>query len=1315
MTSLNWGIIQDGGTFESLVHALLFAKTPKTLLFGRPGKDSGQDARSADGLTVYQAKFRNSLDMDGAIKLALEELERIKKYQTHSHVNNKHWKSVKNWILVANFSINPNDHIKWQEKVTPKFQQENLVAEYWDIEKLEGILFTYPEIQEVFFEGENRILVGVKEAYDLLNSESISDGSLERAMLGREAETQRIIELIESSAEKRILPVVGQGGIGKSRLLYESLLTLSEKGWRVLWALPATMSKSSQWFKLLNGSQKTCVVIDNPEDSGLLNLVVEQLATVERRNWCVIYACRSENTQVLKKFQNNRLFAVPLHLEPFGEELSKQLLKEYLGNDINEAWLHSIYKLTGGVPGWLCLVSGFAKNRSLTELPTSADKIAELYVNSCLNTLGGSAKQGTGLIMLRWLALWGTLNLELSDEQKSILQFLENNGVPKDEVRPMLMELAKARVVRNWGIKKRLFAVQPLIVREYILSNWLLEKSEDYCVNEDGKKIVKQLIDAEIPQADLILQSFCYLSYNRLSDSETYSLLEPIFKETLGAAMDGSIRQQYRIVELLEKIGSADPESALDVIIALRKNFKESETIEDDFWGAYTFEHTVLLNKLPWLLFQIAEHVSELVIAARFIDEFRCHIAIQNAGEKKTIERGKGGHDLLKRLLCCSRNSNIFTQPAYEAINQQLTDSAQLLFVSLLLNCLLNPIREITEWTSSLVMSFRRMAITSDGEEWQYASKTREIVLTKLEQGNLEPEVQNSLWGIIAKSHHEFHRAVLHGTVTGNLRNDYRKLLINDLRRCVSILDQSSSVKLSIEETTAARKIWSWYLEYGKDEELKALAQKCDNISQTSSKWNVHKFFAFKPEEDLLPETQKVVTAFKRSTEIAKIEDFFNEAKQYLDATRGAKKDMADNMRMTDLANACNELFDPKANPLNALTSFANSIIQSHEDVNPLAWNFSVFLWRRIFFDRKMKNSSVANSLDKLLELTNKPSRILFGLYSNVHPQNIGKLHKEELDIIFKHEKEFSSFEWFYLLGAFFPTNQENIKQKLEAQLNEMIATPKEANNCMFQFIQSTHITALRYQWQKDDIPVAWILEMISKYGLDGNLLGNYDLEWLRNQANFHLNVNQLVSLINSRIELESKPKPYDQFDIMPHDFDINKWCQFDENASDDLDDFCQLALKEKSFISLYWMPKYLVKINPSGKHVAAFVEQYLEKNPSIDEDSLRHLACLASMYDNSTLAWALIAQPLCKRVSLQSRKDRERIYFTLSKNETGILSSTPGEVPSYYVDEVDKAKRMFDREANDSPLKSYRQWALERARTMLKNTIERLEEDFNG
>src|ERR1051325_9191588 len=124
MSALNWGVIQDGGTFESLMHALLYAKDQGIILFGRPGKDAGQDARTADGSTVFQAKYRQHLTMDGAVSVALEELSSVKRYRDQKHPNYIHWRNASRWVLVANILANPNDEEEWRTKVLPSFQKE---------------------------------------------------------------------------------------------------------------------------------------------------------------------------------------------------------------------------------------------------------------------------------------------------------------------------------------------------------------------------------------------------------------------------------------------------------------------------------------------------------------------------------------------------------------------------------------------------------------------------------------------------------------------------------------------------------------------------------------------------------------------------------------------------------------------------------------------------------------------------------------------------------------------------------------------------------------------------------------------------------------------------------------------------------------------------------------------------------------------------------------------------------------------------------------------------------------------------------------
>lgn len=407
MAVLNWGLIQDGGTFESLMHAILYAEDSGIILFGRPGKDAGQDARTADGTVIYQAKYRQGLVMEGAVTLALEELEKIKRYRQPEHRNCKHWKSARRWILVANFSTNSNDDAKWRREVVPTFQREGLDADYWHIETLEGKLAEHPEVCDVFFGGENCVLVGLKEAYALLSAECVGSASLDVPLVGRDNDLSQI-KAFAVSYDKRVLPVVGPGGIGKSRLLYEGLVSLAQDGWRVFWGLPGAMIRSSQWFRLLNGNQKTCVVLDDPDDPGLLRAVIEQLATVERRNWKVIIALCTEKTDMLLRLSSNSNVADPLTLAPLNETSTKELLSSILDSNVKESYLHRVYLYTRGSPGWLCLVAEVVGQKSLKNYPPKIDQIAGLYVASCIEKLLPE-QQNKGRTLLRWLALWGSV------------------------------------------------------------------------------------------------------------------------------------------------------------------------------------------------------------------------------------------------------------------------------------------------------------------------------------------------------------------------------------------------------------------------------------------------------------------------------------------------------------------------------------------------------------------------------------------------------------------------------------------------------------------------------------------------------------------------------------------------------------------------------------------------------------------------------------------------------------------------------------------------------------------------------------------
>ena len=1307
-------MVSDGGIFESLMHAILYAKDTTVIPFGRPGKDAGLDARSADGTVIYQAKYRDKLDMDGAIALAKEELNKIKKYRKPEHENFKHWERANKWVLVANFNINPNDVFKWEKEIIPIFRAEKLEAEFWGIKTLDGELNSHPEIRDVFFGGENRVLVGLKEAHDILKAECVGEISLDKKMIGRESELETINNFVDSS-DKRVLPVIGSGGIGKSRLLFEALILLSNKGWRVLWALPEAMSKSSNWFHLLNGNQQTCVVIDAPDDPGnLLRTILEQLSTNERRNWRVLFSCRTEKSEALHRLQRNKLVHKPIKLPPLDENQSQQLLKTFLDDNTSPDWLHSVYNFTKGIPGWLCLISDLVKKRKLSELPTKVDCIANIYVNSCLEEIKNTERE-QAITILRWLSLWGVIKIDLGSQEQPEFLFLEKEKlINVEKTKNILQMLVKTGLVRNWGINKRLFAVEPMIVRLQILSDWLLlENNHKYEVSRDGKDLIQQMIEAKVYSVDSILSSLTHLAKSRLDDSGTEIFLRPIFEEFKTVVKEGDPFMQNRIIKFIEKIGPADPESALDVLAMIRKNDGPDAQIDNPFWGMQVYSHNDLMNDLPWVLYQIAEYVSDETVANRFIGEFRELVAYEDS-EKLNEDSGKNPRQLLRRLLCESRNCIHFAEPAFKYVRRELTNESAWPFVGLVATCLLNPLRESMEWVANWNICFTRWAFVPGNDDWNRALDIRKCIYQVLGNSAINPDVRGFLWKVLSDMHNSFLRTVYHYVKEPKDQDSYKMVLNENLNFCAEIFERSS-FQITLKEAEAARSMWKMH---SKDtSEFKNIARRCENAygSLQISKWNFHKFFDF--EEDVSDEVKRIAKMLKKSNEPTIYTEFFADAKEYLDVVRKGKDDLADNWRITGLADVCVTQFHPEAKKTkNTLTTFVVDFLQDLENnrtTNGVSWLFIVRLCQRYLFTADEKKAGRRKKFEKLLKITSSPFRLLYGLYSNAHPDSLGTLSNEDLDFVLKYLNDFSEEECFRLLGVFAVFDTDQVQKILHDCLLNIKNSLEKKSEYLGGFIRSLDTIARRYKFKIPPELVQWIIEMIIEFELDGRLLEMYDLEWLRDQAYFRLDMVQFKQLIGSRIKLDENPKPYDDFEFVPHDFKVEEWVRFDENNEIEFEVFQQLCemVYGNSFIALYWLPRYISQLAPSWQIVRQFVEKKLSSDAALDD--IFRLAKLASVYSENSDAWVGIATPICEKAEELSKTERERVYFAL-ENESGVLTSLPGQVPEYYVRKRDRARELYENETSLS-LKPYRKWALERAEEKLRFEKERVEEVNNG
>jgi len=1310
MSRLNWGVIQNGGTFESLMHCILFATNPSTILFGRPGKDAGQDARSASGDTVYQAKYRSGPTHSEAVAVAKKELDAIRKYRDPKHPNYRHWKDATRWVLYTNAEKNPNDQAKWLKDVVAPFAAIGLQVELRDIEKIEGALVSLPQVESVYFESMNRVFVGLKEAADILRSEPVGGKGLDFPLIAREPELQAVTSFAAEPAAK-FLPVLGPPAVGKSRFAFELLKMLATEQWRVLWALPASMEASNQWFQLLNDNQKTIVVLDSPNNFGVLRQLMEQVSLPNRSEWKVVLTSNWDRLPELRTYIQMRNAAEPVVLKSLNEGESKALLSQRLNDRFDEGWKYGISKLTGGFPGWLSLVADLADLGELSNLPSTTNEIASTYVNSCLKNAGLAASNNAKQI-LRWLALWGKMQIDDFGSDQPVVNFFTKNGIDVDEFKSILEQFVAIKLVRNWGVSKRLYAVQPVLVRQQVLGDWLLEQNDGgFQIASSGKTLLRNILDGNVIYLDSILETLSELFFVHLDPAETVGFMQPLFDELVALASQPDWQVQRKVHDLAEKIGPVDPDGVVDITCAIRTNKTEDQVEENPFWGTITHTHQSLVEKLPWLLFRVAKYAEEKPVAARILDEFY-ELGKLEGGEAVKPDSGKSVEALVKRLFSEARAIRLFADAGVVFVEDKMSDVEAWPFLGWLIEGLTAPVKETVSAESSWSVTFRRRAIVPDSPEWNAAMKVRKKVWESIASG-LHKSVGPALIHASVNIHQAYHRAAGHEYMTEETKREYGKVLRDDLDRCHAILaDKQTPTDLS--DATALRGMWSWYVEHAREGDLKTAAIRCENSFNALSDWKVHNFFRFDHEAELAPETQRVATRFREASDPHEILGFFNEAWTYLKAARGPGGDRADGGRMRDLAGACVESLQSLTTVnANALTTFVLNTLQQPQ-LNPVAYGFVTIMLRLAIGQRKRTGESPKDSLTEIVGATNDPGRLLTGIYEHPHGSTIGDLTDAEFQIVRNYLNLIQPYGQIVLCGSFYFASRTDAR-KLATSLLKNVPDDKERSNFIFALIRDIRLVALRYDAEVHTDDIEWIVSLIEDLRADGRLLEFHDLEWLRDRCGFRMASTRFLQFVESRIKLETRERTDDDFRVFPSGFSASQWCNInpeDAASLEGLGNLCEL-LKNESFISVYWLPRFLADLDPDGVHLARFVEQELGGTPS--ERDIYRLAKLAENHETGSKSWRKIAEPVCTAALRLSRRDRERVYFGLSRKSTPALNSLPGEVPAYYSEQVEKVQSMLDSESSQSSLRPYFEWALRGAQETLKTEQGRAEEDFDA
>lgn len=834
MAERKWGTITSGATFESLATTIVFFEDPQAALFGRRGKDGGQDARSGDGTRVFQAKHHENGSAATAIRDAKSEAKKIEEYRKPGHSRHAQWNAVTHWRLVTNAAFNPTDRLTWDTEVVPLFSNQGLVADYWERATLDGLLDKHPEIHRSFFENETRVFLSIPEVRERLPDQ---EPFLRRDELGpfcgRTAEKKAIREFLAS--DRLFLVIHGAGGTGKTRLLVEAGDEISGDGeWQVLWANVESMAATGAWFEAVVPERATLLLVDEPASETLLQQLAEQLGGRVGRaaKWKVAVSVRSPKDPVLRFLRGARLkprveeLALASLPSDDAEAMCFELLKtgKLSGlpeNDRREA-ARQLSTRFARFPVWLTLaVQHLEDHGNLKQIPADAESLADEYLREVEQSQSEVPKEAVRNL-LRWVALVGTVNREDEATIKLIGERSESPSVVA--VRERLASLVRRRALSERGARNRFVELKPDVLRDHVLLRWLAKDigGQHPQVSPDAQELLETVREAA-SKGNLsglgraILVSLARTEFILRLAGHEFGLLGNFYRSLEASISTMSASQRVALVEVIESIAHFHPRAAASLVEALRLNSAPDETVEGIFASKVVGQPDVVLA-LAWPLFGAAMGAQSPDEKAAVLREL-CALTEAEAELAPGLPRGlpndgKRAAALVTRVLEggpqfwseYDDTAKDLGTDLIHTLKEQAPSRGQVALLKALVQPILETERRQT-WADDRSFTWRTFAIAPGGSAWSAREAVLVQVKEALEVDSIPSESRVQLWHVFS------------GVRDGNA--------LEKLQWTHEVLKSRSP---SIEELAAAREVWDWYRRYEKDPEIKAAADALEAL-----------------------------------------------------------------------------------------------------------------------------------------------------------------------------------------------------------------------------------------------------------------------------------------------------------------------------------------------------------------------------------------------------------------------------------------------------------------------------------------------------
>lgn len=1334
MPERNWGQIRSGATFESLATTLVFFEDSGAALFGRRGKDGGQDARSSDGKRVFQAKHHQDSSASKAITDAKKEAAKIAKYRSAGHSREQQWRDVTHWRLVTNAAFNPSDRQVWDDDVVPLFSALGLVADYWEQANFDALLDKHPEVDRAYFQNVTRSFLALPEVKEML---PLEEPFLQRETLGpfagRDAEILKIRSFLAST--HLFLVVHGAGGVGKTRVVVEAGEQVAGDGsWQVLWAQIASMEASGTWFDGIVPERQTLLIVDEPENDEILRVLAEQLRSRVGRasQWKIAITVRSPKDPVVKFLSGPRMklsvdaLLISTLPQRDAESMCEQLIASGPLTDSSEQWRRStakeLAKRFSCHPVWLtAAVHALETSGDLAKVPQSAAGLAEHYLSEVVERQGDYASE-TVMALLRWVALVGTLNRE----DDTVVQLVAEQAQFKDlsSARIAMARLVARRALAQRGARNRFVEVKPDVVRDHLLQNWL---SVDVGFGPDpiqassaakslARTVLQSVLDNSFSAVSTaILRSLARTELILRLSAQPVDLLSTFVEGVIEGAGIASASSRIAMAETFVQLAAFRPDDTVNLSRALRALPCTAERIEGLFGERDVTPDDVVLE-LAWPVFHAAFGAQTTEVRERVLTEL-CELAEAEAnigaGRRRGLPNdGKRAKDLIRRALEGGPQFWSDFEDVAAIVGVRLLEQTAEIPPSLarrqVLKALLEPAMSVERrqtWSEDYTFHIRTSTILPGHLAWATRETLKCKVQTLLEADATPSGSRAALWPLFAEAHRSANQKYSLGP--DDVQITMRQEMLDDLTWAHSVLSRRRN---HLEELSAARDLWHWHVQYEQDVELRAAAEALEKLYKSNELAAEFEF--------LLSRDDWKARGDRADAKANQLADGGREGVEAFLQRAGTF--FSDGQDLYQVFNVALPL-GRKAAASVGVREFVKAAL-SETNVSPRT-DFAAIAANGWTSERRKADSPTAAELvAELIEGCGSPTQrinLLVRLYGRLpRPKDLGDLSDDEYRLIRSQQQLFMDAgrgpDFVACVGWGIGFDWYNLKTVVEGVLDAVPdAQMLEALN--------TLVDALFWSvgdWATENLPVdlgVWMLDQLMRVPDINDLGGN--LEWhigelLKRVGRAPLTWLPLALGRRGRLEAEhghgevralSLHMPLSRFAAT-----IDETEALTPQAADSVDKLLDLVSDTGSVG--YYLHGVLREVDPHGRVVP---ERVARRFAESDDPEIRwRLARICGAYTIGSAAWRTIAKPvLASAAAAETLDERRSFYSTLAERRSNSWTGTPGEVPAIFTAAVSSARKQLETET-DHVFRPFWEWRLAVAEATLRDEEERAKEE---